>query len=65
MPYVRIASMHHPAEFVINMIRENCKNIDDLSKIAVSVDCLIESCEAEKEAPTLKQLMLQDENKIP
>jgi hypothetical protein len=65
MPYVKIASMHQPAEFVINMIRENCKNMDDLSKIAVSVDCLIEACETEKEAPTLKQLITQDRNKIP
>jgi hypothetical protein len=63
MPYVRIASMHKPAEFVIGIIRENCKNMDDLSKIAVSVDCMIEDCSIEKEAPTLKQLMMQEESK--
>lgn len=63
MALIRVASLYNPAEFLINAIKENCNNIDDLSKISVAVECLLEACEKEKELPTLKQLLLQEKHK--
>lgn len=52
----------NPAEFIICLIKENCNNPDDLSKIAVSVECLLEELDAssKQSAPTMKQLLVQN-----
>jgi hypothetical protein len=63
MSTIRIASLYNSAEFLINTIKENCNNIDDLSKISVAVECLLEKIQAEKEIPTLRQMLAQAENK--
>ena len=59
MSIIKVATIHNPAEFVISIIKQNCVNIDDLSKIAVAVECLMEELSTENEPPTLKQLLAQ------
>lgn len=59
MSVIKVATIHNPAEFVISIIKQNCVNIDDLSKIAVAVECLMEELSTENEPPTLKQLLAQ------
>ena len=59
MSIIKVATIHNPAEFVISIIKQNCFNIDDLSKIAVAVECLMEELSTENEPPTLKQLLAQ------
>jgi len=59
MSVIKVATIHNPAEFVISIIKQNCINIDDLSKIAVAVECLMDELSTENEPPTLKQLLAQ------
>ena len=59
MSVIGIPTIHNPAEFVISLIRQNCNNPDDLSKIALAVKCLLEDTKENKEHPTLKQLLNQ------
>ena len=59
MSVIKVATIHNPAEFVISIIKQNCINIDDLSKIAVAVECLMEELSTENSPPTLKQLIAQ------
>jgi hypothetical protein len=59
MSVIGIPTIHNPAEFVISLIRQNCNNPDDLSKIALVVECLLEEIQEKKEHPTLKQLLTQ------
>jgi hypothetical protein len=63
MPHVKIATLHNPAEYIINMIKLNCNNMDDLSKIYVAVESLIEQFDEDKDRPTIKQLLLQVSDK--
>jgi hypothetical protein len=63
MSNIRIPSLYSSAEFLINAIKENCNNVDDLSKISVAVECLLEAQMDENVSPTLKQLLVQAENK--
>jgi N-glycosylase/DNA lyase len=62
MALIRVPTIHTAQEFVNVLIKENCNNIDDLSKIYLSVKKLLNSTEKEKTIPTLQQLLVQ--NKI-
>lgn len=55
---------YHAAEFLINMIRENCNNLDDLSKIAMAVESMLEEFQAPIQPTTLRQLLLQVGEKV-
>lgn len=71
----RDCDLQHSSEFLIQLIRENCRNIDDLKKIRAAVDCMIESVhhdmyryhrhidvKVEKtDCPSLRQLIAQKE----
>jgi hypothetical protein len=57
MAYIKIASLHNPAEWIIQQIKENCNNADDLSKIFLAVEKMLKSATVEKQnSPTLEQL---------
>ena len=58
--FIRIASMHNKAEFVVHLIRENCNNKDDLSKILLSVEAMLEALDDEAQPVSLKQLLVRD-----
>lgn len=55
---------YHTAELLINMIRENCNNLDDLSKIAMAVESMLEEFQAPVQPTTLRQLLLQVGEKV-
>jgi hypothetical protein len=55
---------YHAAEFLINMIRENCNNPDDLSKIAMAVESMLEEYQSPIQPTTLRQLLLQVGEKV-
>lgn len=59
MRRLKLSELANPCEFVISLIRENLNNPDDLSKIMLAVESLLESYEDEKFSPTLKQLQAQ------
>jgi len=59
MSRLKLSELANPCEFVISLIRENLNNPDDLSKIMLAVESLLESYEDEKFSPTLKQLQAQ------
>jgi hypothetical protein len=62
MRNLKLSLLADRSEFIICLIRENCKNQDDLSKIALAVECMLEEVSEERrtEAPTIKQVLLQN-----
>ena len=62
MSVIKVATIHNPAEFMISLIRQNCNNPDDLSKIMLSVECMLEAFEKEKPLVGIKQLLHQSED---
>jgi hypothetical protein len=61
---MKFTLMYNSAEFLIGMIRENCNNIDDLSKIALAVESMLEEFEEPPQPTTLRQLLLQVGEKV-
>lgn len=59
---LKISQLANPCEFVIAIIRENLDNPDDLSKIMLAVESMLDAYEEEKFSPTLKQLEIQELN---
>ena len=56
---LKLSQFANPCEFVITLIRENLNNPDDLSKIILAAESMLEEYEREKFSPTLKQLEVQ------
>jgi hypothetical protein len=56
--------LYNSAEFLIGMIRENCNNADDLSKIALAVESMLEDLQEPSQPATLKQLLIQVEENV-
>ena len=57
MPYINIATIHNPAEWMIQQIKQNCNNPDDLSKIFIAVESMLDDIQpVPQSAPTLEQL---------
>jgi hypothetical protein len=56
---LKLSQFANPCEFVITLIRENLNNPDDLSKIMLAVESMMDAFEDEKFSPTLKQLQLE------
>lgn len=61
---LKISEFANPCEFVISLIRENLNNPDDLSKIMLAVESMMDAYEEEKFAPTLRQLEVQELNAV-
>ena len=57
---LKLSQLANPCEFVITLIRENLNNPDDLSKIALAVECMLDAIEDKKETPTLQQILVQN-----
>lgn len=51
-------------EFLIAIIRKNCNNIDDLSKISVAIESMIEALKEPIQPTILRQLLLQVGEKV-
>jgi hypothetical protein len=57
---LKLSQLANPCEFVITLIRENLNNPDDLSKIMLTVENMLEELNEVKPAPpTLQQLKAQ------
>jgi hypothetical protein len=56
--------LYNSAEFLIGMIKENCNNADDLSKIALAVESMLEALQEPVQPTTLRQLLIQVGEKV-
>jgi len=61
---MKFTLLYNSAEFLIGMIRENCNNVDDLSKISIAVENMLEELREPVQPTTLRQLLLQVGEKV-
>lgn len=61
---MKFSLLYNSAEFLIGMIRENCNNVDDLSKISIAVESMLEALKEPVQPATLRQLLLQVGEKV-
>lgn len=64
---MKCSILYNAAEVIISMIKANCNNPDDLSKIASAIESLLEHSEQLKNTispTTLRQILLQAGEKV-
>jgi hypothetical protein len=63
MAKISIPTLYDSAEFMVRLIEENCNNPDDLSRILIAVGKMLEYKNSSTIPHTLKQLIVELENK--
>jgi hypothetical protein len=62
MALISIPTLYDSAEFMLRLIKENCDNPDDLSRIFLEVGKMLDAKDSSRLPQTLQQLILQARN---
>jgi hypothetical protein len=58
MANVKIPTLHNESEFIINLIRLNCYNPDDLSKISMAVENMLDNFIQDEPPKDIRQVLV-------